>query len=129
MNAKSYIRVLENHLKPSIVLLKRSDEKVIFQQDGATCHTAKTVKRWFEAERVELLEWPANSPDLNPIESIWVEIDKKLAQNPPNSMAELEEALQRYWCEISRQDVLSYIESMPERVEAVISARGGPTKY
>lgn len=129
MNAKNYLGVLENHFKPSIELLQRPGEKVIFQQDGATCHTAKTVKRWLRKEGVELLEWPANSPDLNPIEHIWVEIDKKLAINQPNSMAELEEALQRYWCEITRQQVLSYIESMPERVEAVIKAKGGPTKY
>lgn len=129
MNQYRYIQLLEGYLKPSLELLKKEGQKIIFQQDGAPCHTANTVKKWFEDEGLELLIWPSMSPDLNPIEHLWVEIDKKLARVELNSMTELEEALQSYWSEITRQEVLSLIESMPRRVEAVIAARGGHTKY
>lgn len=129
MNQFRYLDLLEDELRPSISLLEKPGRKIIYQQDGATCHTAKRVKAWFEENEIELLPWPANSPDLNPIEHLWVEIDKKLAKIQLVSMAELEEALHKYWCEITRHDVLNLIESMPERVEAVIKARGGHTKY
>ena len=102
---------------------------MIFQHDGATCHTANRVKAWFEEENIEVLTWPANSPDLSPIENIWVEIDKKLAKLQLTSLAELEEALLKTWNDITRQEMLSQLESMPDRVEAVIAARGGYTKY
>ena len=129
MNQFGYIQVLEDQLRPSLELLKKEGQQLIFQQDGAPCHTAKRVKKWFEEEELELLPWPSLSPDLNPIEHLWVEIDKKLARVSLDSMAELEEALQKYWSEITRQEVLTLIESMPRRVQAVIAARGGNTKY
>lgn len=129
MNQWRYLDVLENQLKPSIEVLRRPGESIIFQQDGATCHTAKSVKAWFKDQDIELLTWPANSPDLSPIENIWAEIDKKLAKLHVTSMAELEDALHKTWGEIDRQFVLAQIESMPRRIEAVISAHGGYTKY
>lgn len=129
MNQHRYLDLLEDHLRPSIDLMEKPGQKIIYQQDGATCHTAKLVKSWFKENDIELLPWPANSPDLNPIEHLWVEIDKKLANLQLVSMAELEEALHKFWCEITREDVLNLIESMPRRVEAVIKAGGGHTKY
>lgn len=139
MNQWRYLELLNDHLKPSLTLLQKTGQQVIYQQDGAPCHTAKLVKAWFDKfgsmavvakeKGVELLPWPANSPDLNPLENIWAEIDKKLAKTKISSMSELEVALHKCWCEITRQDVLSVIESMPDRIEAVIKARGGRTKY
>lgn len=129
MNQWRYLDVIEDHLKPSFELLQRPGKKMIFQQDGATCHTAKRVKEKFKEENIEVMTWPANSPDLSPIENIWVEIDKKLARMQIASMTDLEEALHKCWSEITRQDILSQLESMPDRIQAVIAARGGYTKY
>jgi hypothetical protein len=80
MNKRRYLELLDDHLKPSLNLLQMTGQQVIYQQDGAPCPTAKTV------QCVELLPWSANSPDLNPLENIWAEIDKKLAKTNNSSI-------------------------------------------
>lgn len=70
LNSAAYIEVLENSRIPSLDLLKPADSDFYFQQDGASCHTAKVVKAWFTEKNLNVLEWPARSPDLNPIEHL-----------------------------------------------------------
>lgn len=62
VNAKKYIEILESKL-PTTMTIHRT---TIFQQDGAPCHTAKVVQKWFKDNKFDLLERPGNSPDLNP---------------------------------------------------------------
>ena len=70
LNAESYVAMLEEHR--IVEFLQQSGDNALFQQDGARCHTAALPKRWFASKNVKLLEgWPANSPDLSPIEQIW----------------------------------------------------------
>ncbi len=54
------------------------DADFIFQQDLAPAHTAKGTKSWFSDHGVTLLDWPANSPDLNPIENLWGIVKRKM---------------------------------------------------
>lgn len=129
LNAERYLELLENNLVPSLELLKTDDNDWYFQKDGAPCHTANSVKAWFKEKTLRPLEWPPKSPDLNAIEHLWVIIDKKLAQDPPKTLAELESAITKAWNEISTAEVVNLIESMPKRVEACIQAQGGHTKY
>ena len=77
------------------------------------------------------MDWPAQSPDLNPIEHLWVHLKRKLAAypEPPKGIIELWERAQVEWDEIGREVCQNLIESMPRRVEAVIEAKGGYTKY
>jgi phage regulator Rha-like protein len=75
---------------------------------------------------VEELGWPAQSPDLNPIEHLWDELEHRLRARPnrPKSELDLTNALVAEWKQVMFQHP---VESLPSRVEAVIAAKGGPT--
>ncbi len=72
VNADIYQDILDHFMLPSADKLY-GDDDFIFQQDLAPAHTAKGTKSWFNDHGVTVLDWPANSPDLNPIDNIWWE--------------------------------------------------------
>ena len=76
-----------------------------------------------------LMEWPANSPDLNPIENIWSILKYRIGLHFPTTRAEVEAAIQTEWNKLSHSDTLSVCQNLRERGEAVIKAKGGHTKY
>ena len=78
---------------------------------------------------MEVLEWPAQSPDLNPIEHLWAILDRKIGDRSLRKKEELKEAVTAAWAKITPEETKSLVESMPRRCEAVIQAKGGPTKY
>ena len=131
---QSYIRVLEDGLLP---IFEASD---IFQQDGARIHTSRVARAWFERCGIRLLEnWPPYSPDLNPIEHVWPLLKEKLYELYPDielwkggeeKIAErMEDALVHAWSQIRDRIAYNCVASMPERLEAVIKARGWYTRY
>ena len=77
------------------------------------------------------MEWPASSPDLNPIENVWRLLKARLRKraNRPHTSEAMKHAIQEEWEALRLEDYLHYIRSMPERVQAVIAARGGHTKW
>ena len=64
-----------------------------FMQDGASIHTAKVVKKWFADNNIEVLDWPPQSPDLNPIENMWSFMKKNLEDYNTSSIPKLKQAL------------------------------------
>ena len=105
--------------------------QVIFQQDNASVHTTKMMQEWFLRQRFSLLTWPAQSPDLNPIEHLWAILKRRLNQydSPPKGMIELWERIVQVFSSITAHDCRRLIESMPKRIEAVIASKGKWTKY
>jgi hypothetical protein len=74
INQYNYKETLERCLKPSISKLYGRSRNFLFQQDGASCHAANSMKDYFDKKHIRLLPWCARSPDLSPIENI-MELD------------------------------------------------------
>ncbi|GET59659.1 IS630 family transposase [Rhizophagus irregularis DAOM 181602=DAOM 197198] len=120
----------KNNLGP-LVKLEDDQENFIFQDDNAPIHTARVVKSWEEENEVNSLPWPAQSPDLNPIEHLWDELERQVrAHKPlPKNRENLWEILQEEWSNIEADKYQNLISSMPRRISAVINSKGYPTKY
>ncbi len=96
------------------------DADFIFQQDLAPAHTAKSTKSWLNDHGVGVLDWPANSPDLNPIENIWGIVKRKMRNTRPKNTDDLKATVKETWASIPPQQCHKLITSMPHRIEAVI---------
>ncbi len=105
------------------------DADFIFQQDLAPAHTAKGTRSWFNDHGVTVLDWPANSPDLNSIENLCGIVKRKMRDTRPNNADDLKAAIKAIGVSITPEQCHRLITSMPRRIDAVILAKGGPTKY
>ena len=106
--------------------------ELVFQQDNAKGHSSKYTKSVFEAIGITPIFWPANSPDLNPIETIWDLMKDYLQEKSPivyRSYKRLREAIQEAWESITQATIQEIIQGMGDRCIAVILAEGGHTKY
>jgi transposase len=130
ITAKIYIEMLENYLLPFINSLENENEYT-FQEDNAPIHTANIAKKWKKDNNIESLPWPAQSPDLNPIENLWDELDRKVRNHKPlpKNKDNLWEILQEEWSNLDEDIYKNLIDSMPHRIAAVIANKGYPTKY
>lgn len=128
MNAPMYIQILDNELRPSAARLYGNDD-FIFQQDNDPKHTAKATKEYIDMYEFNVLDWPSQSPDLNPIENLWSILDQKLKFRKVNTLNALFDALEEGWNNLSIDILHRFIESMPRRCQAVIDSKGFMTKY
>ena len=127
MTSVMYRDILNSHLLP----YARSDmtRKWIFQHDNDPKHTSKLVKGWLSSKKIKVLDWPAQSPDLNPIEHLWAEVKCRIGRYKNSNKAELFQILTEEWKKIPYDYITQLIESMPRRCAAVIAAKGMNTKY
>uniref|UniRef100_A0A674AN18 Lecithin retinol acyltransferase-like n=1 Tax=Salmo trutta TaxID=8032 RepID=A0A674AN18_SALTR len=102
----------------------------LFQHDNAPVHKARSIQKWVVEIGVEELDWPAQSPDLNPIEHLWDELEGRLRARPnrPTSVPDFTNAFVADWKQVPTAMFQQLMESLPRRVEAVIAAKGGTTK-
>ncbi len=122
---RSHQEILEHFMLPSADKLY-GDADFIFQQDLAPAYTAKGTKSWFNDHGVTVLDWLANSPELNPIDNLWGIVKRKMRDSRPNNADDLKAALKASWASITPQQCHRLIASMPRRIAAVIHAKGGP---
>ena len=111
----------------------------LFMHDNAPCHKTASVTELLRENNIPVMVWPAQSPDLNPIENLWRDLKHRFylkfraSMSSPSSS---QDAFEKYsalikecWAEQNTELVQSLIESMPRRCQVVIDAKGGHTKY
>ncbi|KAL0196630.1 hypothetical protein M9458_005170, partial [Cirrhinus mrigala] len=101
MNAAKYRDILDENLLQSAQDL-RLGRRFTFQQDNDPKHTAKITKEWLHNNSVTVLEWPSQSPDLNPIEHLWRDLKMAVHQCLPSNLTELERICKEEWQRIPK---------------------------
>lgn len=122
LNHESYKRLclqgtLMNHLT--------ANPNLVFQQDGASCHRAKGVLQYLANKKVKLMNnWPAHSPDLSPIETVWAYLRPRISKHCPKTRDQLTRAIQTEWDAMPVDYVNKLVRSFPKRCESVIQKGG-----
>jgi transposase len=135
-NEKVTSEVYSNRVLPRIhqyiTAMERQNlglKRGILMEDNASVHTSKFTRAWHAYFGFNKMEWPANSPDLNPIENVWRVLKYRIGKRFPKTLDELRQYLIEEWDKLELKDFVHYIKEMPERCQAVIDAEGGHTKW
>jgi len=131
MNGASYVDVLESVVVHYMCADYGWPDGAWFQEDLAPCHTSEVAKLCMQALGLKVLPSVGQSPDMNPIENAWSELDRRLRARPkaPNTKDQLFEVLPQEWAAIPGAYFKKLAESMPSRVLAVVAAKGAGTNY
>ena len=131
VNTIAYISLLQSQLMPQISNWFSNSTSWTFVQDNAPCHKSKTTMTWLAQHGVVVMDWPPNSPDLNPIENIWGVLKQRLMCLGSLSKTQLIDNVQKIW----REDPTLFsmcttlVQSMHQRVSDVLKNHGGVIDY
>ena len=123
-----YREILENNLIQSAKKLAICG-KIVFQHDNDPKHTSAVVKTWLKKKQIEVLKWPPSSPDLNPIEHMWDELERRMKKHQPKNKDELKQCLLQEWLAIGPDVIEKLVDSVPNRLYECLRVKGYPTRY
>ena len=132
MNSILYCnKVLAPYAQPFYARITEERGIAIWQEDGAAYHTSAVTREYRKSLGMEELTWPAQSPDLNPIETLWHIMKQRISKRRHriNTIQEMETVIKEEWEKLSPEDWRKCIASMPQRMAAVIKAKGGSTRW
>lgn len=127
MNADVYVDILDR------IMLPFAEEEMplrwVFMQDNDPKHTSRKAKQWFDQNKVDVMTWPPQSPDLNPIEHLWIDVKKAVFKANPRNKQQLWETIKVAWTSIPISRCRNLVDSMPRRCQHVLKNKGQATKY
>jgi transposase len=127
MDGPFYVNILQTQLLPAARTMYGRRWRL--QQDNDPKHTSRVAKDFLAENGVEVMNWPANSPDLNPIENLWQVIKNKVEKRMPENIEELKRFLAEEWDAVSEQTVINLISSMKNRCNQVLEKNGDRIEY
>jgi len=131
MDSKVFVDVLDRGFNGTLKMYDLAPESVYLQQDNDPKHTSKYTQEWISGQEIESIGWAACSPDMSIIEHVWRDVDVRLRARviQPMNRQELMRALTEEWYSTPASYIKALYDSMPRRVEALLKAKGGFTKY
>jgi hypothetical protein len=121
LTGEKYMDILKNQLP--------KNKGFTFQDDNDSKHRSKIVTTWKKENNIKVVEWPAYSPDLNPIENCWGILKKYIRKEMPSNIDTLKLKITDYWKKLNKKHICNMIDSMPKRINDVINNKGYPIKY
>ena len=128
MTGELYRDILQKNLLQSVKKLNMAKDWW-FQHDNDPKHTARIVTNWLDQKRIQRLEWPSFSPDMNPIEHLWDEVERRMKKEQPKNEKDLQECLTRVWNGIEKPVLKKLVDSVLNRLNEVIRMKGYSTRY
>jgi transposase len=122
--SESYVKTLNNFLLPMIE--ENHQKSLIFQHDNAAIHTAHLTKLWLLLKNIKTMEWPAHSPDLNPIENVWGLLARRVYAEGRvfQSVKELKAVILHEWQTIEIEVMQNLLKGMQDRCLSVLNNKG-----
>ena len=123
-----YMDVVKNVYHPDMEMMLGG--KYVFMQDGAPAHTAKSVIKWFKDNKVPLLDWPASSPDLNPLDyAIWGILEKAVSDQQPKTEVELKCSIRKAVSQLPLSVIKKTVAQFEDRLKLCVENGGKQFEY
>jgi hypothetical protein len=127
MNSDYYIEILKNNLISNAK--QQFNDKWRLQQDNDPKHRSSKTERWLAVNVPLIMDWPSNTPDLNPIENMWNIMKHRIEKRKPTNINELKIFIDEEWKNIEKDVIINLINSMKNRCLLVIESKGERIKY
>ena len=127
MDGAYYIRILKNHLIPNAIRLFGRHWRLL--QDNDPKRRSRLTMDFLRKQAPEVMEWPSNSPDVNPVENLWSIIKRRVEKRKPSNLDELDDFLHEEWEKIDLSLLNNLIKSMKTRCLALIDSKGERINY
>jgi len=133
VNGESYSRLLEDTLQPTIGAMFDDPRTATFQHDNAPAHRSAQARAKLAELDIPTIDWPAYSPDLNPIETLWSLLKRRIRArpHPPTTIPDLRIAILEEWGALAdhEDEWREHLANVRGRLQEVVSHKGFPTKY
>jgi transposase len=127
MDGAYYVHILKDHLIPNA--RKQFGRRWRLQQDNDPKHRSCLAKNFLQKEVPETIDWPSNSPDVNPVENLWSILKRRVEKRKPSNLDELNQFLHEEWKIIDLSILNNLIKSMKTRCLALINSKGERINY